>query len=332
MTSKWIVVAGVNLLLVLSGCNRHEETNEESATSSARVPVKISQLNKSNIESVVSAIGRTDALRKEKIFSPISGRVITLKVLEGSSVHTGDIILTIRTKETQAAIEGAEALMRIASTTEEKLKAQRALVLADSLQPHISIKAPFDGLIASRNVTEGELVGEQTELLTIIDPATIVFIADVSINSIAAIHPDLPARIKFPQLQTDLIDAVVEAINPQADAQSQSVKIRIRFQNLSVKQRYLIKSNITGTCYIITGSHKDVFAVNRSVLLHDDETNAYSLIAMTNDSLAKIIPVTVGIQTDSLVEISSDILHAGMTIITIGHYALTDSTRVTIEQ
>jgi membrane fusion protein, multidrug efflux system len=332
MTSKWIIVASTSLLLIWFGCNRHKETDEETAKTDARVPVKISQLTKNNIESVVSAVGTTDALRKEKIFSPVSGRVTALRVLEGSSVHTGDVMLILRTKEAQAAIEGAEALIRIASTDEEKQKAQRALALADSLQPQIAIKAPFDGLIASRNVTEGERVGEQTELLTIIDPATIVFIADIPISSIAAIHPDLPARIRLPQQPTDLIDAVVEAINPQAETQSQSVKVRLRFQNMSDRQRILIKSNIPGTSYIITGSHRDVFVVNRSVLLHDDETNAYSLIVMTGDSLAKIIPVMVGIQTDSLVEVKSDLLHAGMTIITVGHYALTDSTRVTVEQ
>jgi multidrug efflux pump subunit AcrA (membrane-fusion protein) len=329
MIFKWITTISVFLFLVLPGCNKSKET-EENSTTDARVSVKITRLDKGTIESVVTASGTTDALRKEKIFSPVAGRIIALKVLEGSQVHTGDVMLILRTKEAQAAFEGAQALMRNASTEQQKQEGQHALKLADSLQPQISVRARFDGVVASRNITEGELVSEQTELLTIIDPSTIVFIADIPINSIASIHPNLPTRIKFPQL-TGLIDAVVDAVNPQADAQSQSVKVRLRFIGLTDVQQKLLKSNIPGTVNIITGAHHDVFVVDRTAVLHDDEANTYSLVIMTDDSLAKVIPITFGIQTDSLVEVKSDLLHAGINIITQGQYALTDSTRVTVE-
>ena len=332
MIFKWLTTVSIFLLLVLIGCNKSKENNEETAESDARVPVKISQLNKSNIESIVAAAGFTDALRKEKIFSPIAGRVIALKVLEGSHVHTGDVLLILRTKEAQAAIEGAQALMRNASTEQQKQEARRALALADSLQPQIFVRARFDGVVASRNVTEGELVGEQTELLTIIDPSTIVFIADVPINSLADIHPGLSARIKFPELFINQVDAIVDAVNPQAETQSQSVKVRLRFVNLSGNQQKILKSNLPGTAHIVIGIHRDVFAVNRSVVLHDDEANTYSMVIMTDDSLARVIPVSIGIQTDSLMEVQSELLHTGINIITQGQYALTDSTKVTVEQ
>ena len=321
----------VFLFLVLFGCNKPKE-NEGNSTTDARVPVKVSHLEKGTIESVVTASGTTEAIRKEKIFSPIAGRVIALKVLEGSQVRTGDVLLILRPKEAQAAFEGAQTLMRNASTDQQKHEAQRALVLADSLQPQIYIRSRFDGVVASRNVTEGEFVGEQTELLTIIDPTTIVFIADVPITSISRIYQNLPAQIEFSQFANGFFDAIVDAINPQAEAQSQSVKVRLHFRNLTDAQQKILKSNIPGTVNIITGTNNNVFVVNRSVVLHDDEANTYSLVVMTDDSLAKVVPITIGIQTDSLIEVKSDFLRGGMNIITQGQYTLTDSTKVTVEQ
>ena len=331
MIFKRISTISIFLFLVLLACNKPKENEENSATD-ARVPVKVSHLDKGTIESVVSAAGFTDALRKEKIFSPVAGRIIALKVLDGSQVHTGDVMIILRTKEAQATFEGAQTLLLNASTEQLKQEARRALTLADSLQPQIYVRARFDGVIASRNVTEGELVGEQTELLTIIDPTTIVFIADVPINSISQIHQNLPARIKFSQFTSGLVDAIVDAVNPEADAQSQSVKVRLHFHGLTNPQQKLLKSNIPGTVNIITGSQQNVFVVERSTVLYDDEANTYSLVIMTDDSLAKVVPVIIGIQTDSLVEIRSDLLREGMNIITEGQYALTDSIRVTVER
>jgi multidrug efflux pump subunit AcrA (membrane-fusion protein) len=332
MTTKWIPIAAVCVILGIYGCRKQNEADEETSSGKVCVPVKIHQLAQKDIESVITASGMTDALRKEKIVSPLAGKIIALNVLEGSHIHTGDVLCVIRTKEAQASVEGARTLMRNASTDRQRDDARRALALADSLQPQITIRASFDGIVASRNVTEGEVVGEQAELLTIIDPTTIVFIADLPIGDISKIQTGLSANIRFPQFPTMSINASVDAINPQAETQSQSVKVRLRFRHLADGQQKLLKANTPGTTDIITDTHRNVLVVDRSVLLHDDEGNAYSLVVMTSDSLAKIIPIRIGIQSDSTVEVMSDLLRAGMNIITEGQYALTDSTKVTIEQ
>jgi multidrug efflux pump subunit AcrA (membrane-fusion protein) len=331
MISKYSTIAGVFFLFLVVGCDRQKEESENSVATNVRVPVRISHIFKGNIESTVTATGMTDAIRKEKVFSPIAGRVISLRVLEGSPVHAGDVMLILRTKEAQATIEGAQALLRSATTERQKEEAQRAQELADSLQPEILVKASFDGIVASRSITQGEFVADQAELLTLIDVSTIVFMADVPISSISSIHPGLPARVRFPQLSIGQVSAVVDAISPEADLQSQSVKVRLRYRSLTGTQQRLLIANVPGTAEIITGSHRNVLLTDRSTLLHDDETDTYSIVTMTQDSVARVIPVTAGLQTDSLVEVHSDLLHPGETVIVRGQYALTDSTRVRVE-
>ena len=329
VTLKCLTIVG--LFLLLPGCNRQKGDAEDSS-GNVRVHVRISRLASGDIESTVTGAGSTDVLRREKVLSPVAGRVLSLKVLEGSPVRAGEVMVILRTREAQATIEGARALMRSATTERQREEARRALALADSLQPQISLRAGFNGVIASRNVTEGELVSDQTELLTLIDLSSVVFIADVPINSGSSVRVGLPARVRFPQLAATEFPAVVDAVSPQAEALSQSVKVRLRFGALRPDQRRLLKANIPGTAWIVTGVHRNTLIVRRSALLHNDESDAYSVVIMTEDSVARVVPVTIGVQADSLVEVRGEALRAGQNVIIQGQYALTDSTRVTVEQ
>jgi multidrug efflux pump subunit AcrA (membrane-fusion protein) len=324
-----LALAALAALLALAGCSRPAEDSSDAPAANLRVPVSVRGLVRGSIEADVIAVGNTEALRREKVLSPVAGRVVSLKVLEGSFVHAGDVMVVLRTREAQATLEGADALLRAAATQRERAEAERARSLADSVQGQVLIRASFDGVVAARAAAEGELVGEQTELLTLIDPATIVFMADVPASNIAGIRPGLAARILLARSAAGGIDATVDAVSPEADAQSQSVKVRLRFRALSPDERRLLKSNLAGTARIITELRRNVLLVGRSALLHDDETDGYSVVIMTDDSLARIVPVTLGARTDSLVEIRSPALREGQKVITQGQYALAESTRVT---
>ena len=72
------------------------------------------------------------------------------------------------------------------------------------------------------------------------------------------------------------------------------------------------------------------FLVPKAALLRNDVNDTYTVVTITADSLSLAIPVTVGVMTDSTAEISGRSVSAGMPVITAGHYALADSTRVTV--
>jgi multidrug efflux pump subunit AcrA (membrane-fusion protein) len=315
----------------LSACRRHEseDEREDAPARNALVPVAFDRVFRGNFESAVGAVGSIEALRREKVLSPVAGRIVRLNVLEGSRVRSGEVLLTLRTREAQAAIDGAQSLLASASTERQKEEARRALALADSLQPHVSVRASLNGIVATRSVAEGELVAEQAELLTLIDPSTIVFIADVPLGSINAVRPGLSAIVQFPQIPDIRAGAVVDAIEPQAQTQSQSVKVRFTFRGVADRDRQRIRTGVPGVVRIITGTHRNVLLVRKSALLHDDESDTYSVVTVTPDSLALNVSVNVVAQNDSLAEIESASLVPGRPVITRGQYALADSTHVT---
>lgn len=318
-------------LLLIEGC-RQKQSDDESSQSAAKavVAVKVDAVSERDAFIVVDAIGKTDALRKEKSYAPIAGRIIIFKALEGTEVKKGDVLTIIQTKESEATILGAESMLRSAVTSEQKSEAKHILELARSTQNSINICAKFDGVVSTRSVSEGELVAENAELFTIVDLSTIDFLADVPLRDVSSVQRGERASVSFQSLPAKQFPAIVDAINPQTDIQSQTVKVRLRFSTLNNSILSLLRTEMVGTAQITTGVRRHALFVPKAALLRNDEDNSYSVVTVTADSLAKIVPVIVGTSDEYSAEIRNEQLRAGMMIVTEGNYALTDSTRLSV--
>ncbi len=321
--------AALLLACALGACSHRSSGDEESEQAPPpRVPVKLAPVRQGDVALTVSATGHTDALRKEKILSPVAGRVVSLRALEGTAFRTGDLMAVIRTKESQAAITGAEALLRAAANPQQQTEARRALALAESSQGAVELHAKFNGVVAGRAVAEGELVAENAELFTLVDLTTLVFLADVPLAALRAVHAGQHALVGFTGLPSVALPAIVEAISPGSDPQSQTVRVRLRFPDGAGMARTVVKTDMTGSAAIVTGMHRGALLVPRRALLRNDENDTYTVVCVGPDSLARAVPVTVGTLTDSTAEITGG-LQEGTAVVTEGNYALADSSRVT---
>ncbi len=325
---KTIFLVAAACAVAVSGCSRSSPGGEEGSAPKATVAVDIISLSRGTVATVVEATGRTQALRKQKAVAPFAGRIIHLNAIEGTRLTKGMVILSIRPKESQAAMMGAESMMRDAATEAERIEARRSLALAESSQTVVQIRAGIGGTVASRNVSEGDDVAEGAELVTLVDLQTMAFVADVPLDVVRAVHPGQQCVVRLTGGGGRVIPAIVEAINPQTDGVSQSVGVRARFVRLSSSEKAFLKADEGGTISIVTGQHRNVFVVPRAALLRNDESNTTSVKVMASDSLACTIAVTPGILTDSTAEISGAGLQEGMKIVVRGNYALEDSTKL----
>lgn len=328
-----IVCFVVLCLLPIVGCRpKVQDDDENKPAVKSVVSVKVEKIQIHDAIVAVSAIGKTDALRKEKMFSPIAGKITALKVNEGSEVRRGDVVAVIQSKESNAAITGAEATLHSATTPKSKDEAERVLQLARSTQNSVKVFAKFDGVVSTRSVSEGEFVAENGELVTIIDLSTIDFLADVPVRDVASIKTGQQAAVRFQSFPAKEFPALVDAINPQTDVQSQTVKARLRFPASSIVETSHLRTDIIGTATIVTGIRHHAFFVPKTAVLRDDENSTYAIVVLTEDSLSLALPVSINPGTDSLVEVAGKGLREGMLVITEGNYALADSTRVTVSR
>ena len=317
-------------LTAISCAKKTASEEEEGGDVKATVAVKTTSLHRGDMATVVESVGKVDALRKQKLFSPVAGRVTSLKAFEGATVAAGEVLATIQTKESQAAIVGAEALVRSATSPERKAEAQKVLDLAKASENSVAIRASFSGTVSTRSISEGEFVSENAELFTVIDFSTLVFVADVPARELSSLSVGQRAAIVLQSLAGKELQAIVEAINPQTDFTSQTMKVRMKFAGQTSHSMKLLKTDMIGTARIVTGLHRGVFIAPKSAVLRNDETNAYSVVTFNADSLALSLSVEIEGMTDSTVAIKNHGLKEGMSIITEGNYALADSTRITV--
>ncbi|MDB5051782.1 MAG: heavy metal efflux rane fusion protein CzcB family protein [Fibrobacteres bacterium] len=328
-------------LILLAACGRQAKNAGEGGGGESGAPpvvnVKVDSLITGVAEDALLATGRTDVLKKEKVASPVAGKLLAIKVAEGATVKPGEVVAVVRTRESESALEGAQALQREARSDAEKREAQHALELALATQSTLSLRAKQGGVVANRLVQEGEQIAESESLLTILDLSTLDFRAEVPIAGIGRILVGQEASITLQGLPGTAFPARVAAILPQVQSTSQSLPVRMRFTDPgagkgesagAVATRKLLKADMSGEARIILSRRADALLAPKPALLRNDETGEYTLAIVGEDSVAHILKVKPGAAQGDRVEVSGEGLHPGLKVVVQGQYGLADSTRV----
>jgi HlyD family secretion protein len=153
-----------------------------------------------------------------------------------------------RLVEGQAALRLAESNLKKIEAAEQEVEAARAQVaaanaalgVAEIQLGHTELKAPFTGMILSRNVEPGEVVAPGREVLTLSDLSRVdvkVFVGETEIGKIA---PGRPVDVKIDTFPDKTYPGQVAYISPQAEF---TPKI-IQTQKERVKLVYLVKVSV----------------------------------------------------------------------------------------
>ncbi len=319
LIALWAIVG----LVWLEGCGSHNEDEEKEIR--PRAPVQVAAVVRGAINDIVRSTGSFQVLRDERIKATAGGSVERVLVLEGDAVRKGQVLVTILSQESNAAIVGAEQLLEKAATKTDSTRAEQALHLARKFAAVARITAPFAGSIVRRFVAEGELVGQGNDLVEIVDPRTEYFLASVPLRQIASLHKDQPASVTIPTMKVDPLQGTVEAINPATDPNSQSVQVRISLMSIPPT----VTPGTFGNVAITIGRHTSVLLVPEPAVFHDDELNRDIVWRVQGDSIALVTQVATGLRDSSQVEIFSG-LKSGDVVATVGGYGLPDSTDVSV--
>ena len=312
-------------LAIFFGCS--SKSGESDADVKPRATVEVAPAILGSVNDVVSSTGSFQVLRDEHIRSTINGKIEKVLVLEGDSVKKGQVLVTIVSQESNAAIVGAEQLLNQAASETDRDRAERALRLAEGTAAIAKITAPFSGAIIHRFVTEGELVSQGGDLVEIVDPDTKYFLANIPLNYVSEVRKGLPAAVTIPAMEIPALRGSVQAVNPATDPNSQSVQVRISLNSIPA----LVTSGTFANVQIKVGQHKSVVLVPKPAVFHDDELNQYFVWRIQGDSLALVTRVTIGLADSSSFEVTSG-LKPGDIVATVGGYGLPDSTQVTVSK
>ncbi len=315
------ILLPIFLAAILYGCS----SKKDDADIRPRATVEAAHAGIGNIDETVNTTGTFEVLRDEKVKSTIAGKVQKVFVLEGDAVGKGQVLATVLSQESNAAITGAEQLVTRARTEAERKQAEAALHLAEQTAAVADITAPFSGIVIRRFVTEGELVGQGADLVEMTDPTTEYFVANVPVNYIGSIKTGQSAVVSIPSSDLESITGTVQAINPATDPNSQSVQVRVGFKAVP----NAVPAGTFGNIVIKIGEMRGVVLVPRQAVYLDDELDQYFVWRIQGDSLALLTRVQVGFSDSLHMQITSGV-KPGDVVATVGGYGLPDSTYVTV--
>jgi multidrug efflux pump subunit AcrA (membrane-fusion protein) len=213
ITRSFAITAFVALLV---GCDNKETANKKEDEAKPKQDENIVNLAKANLELVtiktepalkggleltLKAAGRvSDNLNKTaKVASTLEGRLIKLNFDLNDHVKAGDVLGLVQTPEL--------------------------------LGKPLELKAPIDGVITERKSTVGELVGKETEIYTISDPADLWVIAEIKERDIGAIEVGQDASFTVLAYPDEGFHGKVVLLGNRVEAESRTMEVRIEVQN-----------------------------------------------------------------------------------------------------
>ncbi len=319
----WCRAAFLVGALAAAGCGPRDQGSGAEAEPTAVVHVRVAAVESRVIPSQVTAPGQWRAINEIAIPAPFAAVVESLRPHAGDHVRAGETIGVLVTRESRAAVRGAELMLRQAHDPAASAEATRALELARHDLVRVPLVAGGSGLVIRRGAEPAAEIAEGGELLAIVPEHDLVFEAHVAPAEAGRVAPGQPARITMEGLPP--VAASVQRRLPGAGAGDQTALILLAPRGPApegILDRF-------GTAAIETGAPRRSLAVPDSALAEDDLTGEIRVARVDSSGVAIWTAVRLGSAAGGWHELLAPPLAPGTMLVISGQRGLPDSTRVT---
>ncbi len=225
----------------------------------------------------------------------------------------------------EQAFDAAEARYKKAKAGDTQARfaisrAEASLKLAEVNLEYSFIRAPFDGVILTKNADEGEIVAPfgaatnaKAAVASMADLSSLMVEVDVSEASLEKVRIGGAVEIRLDAFTNERFPGTVHTIVPTADRSKATVLTKIKFDTLdprilpemSAKVAFLSRR-------LADDEHTPVLAVPRSAIVHSGEK---TYVFVVNDARAHLTPVEEGRSWDNLVEIISGLKEGDLVVL-----------------
>jgi RND family efflux transporter MFP subunit len=350
---------------VLSFCKQQQKPEAKGqAETFGAAPVKVFKAARMKISEKLFYTGTIEAWQKINLTPEAGGKIARILVNEGDRVGKGQVLaeldveaITLQFKQAEAAQAVAQANFNNTRTNLERMErlfkekavsdqqyeqvklgydsakaqldqAQAAVNLAQHSLDVSIIKAPFSGVIASRNAEVGDVInpmmggfspGSAGGVLTLMDFSRVKIKVDISGADIPLIQKGQAARLRVPTIPGQEFNGTVQVVNLAANPQTKQFGIEVSADNPD----QVLRPGTFGEIIIEVHSHENALVVPQKAVLE----NKYIFIAQDGKAAKK--EITLGLQNTTMVEVSSGIAEGDL-VIAEGNFGLQDGAPIEI--
>lgn len=227
--------------------------------------------------------------------------------LAATGVATGQRLDEAKSELALAEATAAVAAARVAS-------AEAAIERATSLLDRVTIKAPFDGLVAVRDVDPGDLATTDRTLMRVIAIDVVRTVVSVGERDYAKVTVGTPAEVRVDAYPDRFFDGVVVRVAPILDERTRSGDVEVDIAN----PKGLLKPGMTARVTLTLGERPDVTVVPVASLM--EAGGRTTLMVVDGDPPAAAVrEVVPGVSDGDVVEIA-DGLEPGDRVVTLGNH------------
>ena len=354
------VTCSVLAVLLAVSCSKGNEKN--AVYEKKPVRVKVESIKRGVLIRVLSYKGTVFPWQQANIGPDISGRVKRIYKKPGDTVQKDQLLaeldtttIKLQSNQAEAALEATRAAQKDALLNFQRLKklfeknavslmqlekAELALEAAQTNEQSAAaglevikhnlknsiMRAPFSGIITSKNMEEGDVInpmmGVNTGILTLMDLKKVKIILDIPSRDIEEIIIGQSCKIKVNTLPDDIFKGKVYSKNLAADIMSKTFKVEVEVNNPDIT----IKAGIFAEVEIEVSRIDNALLLPSGALMTEGDTN---YVILFNQGTAKFRNVKIGRSNDRFFEIL-DGLQEDQLVIVEGNYDLKENTTVTI--
>lgn len=213
-----------------------------------------------------------------------------------------------------------------ATIAENKAALAQAQANVQLLQTQIaqsSLVAPFSGVVTQRLLDPGAFAGPNAAIVRLSQLDTVYVNANVPDEDLGFVHAGTPATFTSTSLPGKMFRGHIYDVNATPTTGTLSYRARIREPNLD----NVLRGGMLVSLVVEKERHPNATVVPRTALfVSDSGSNVYTVV----DGKAKMVPVSVGLETDTLAEVTGSNVKPGMVVITTRPDALQDGSVVAV--
>lgn len=259
---------------------------------------------------VLPGVVESDPARTAAVLTPLSGRLLELKVALGDRVAAGQILAVLDSPDLAQAYDDDDKAADTADLTDKNLRRQEeqfklgtasARDLDQARSDHaqaaaeytrtqarlkaigapaagargtrlLTVRAPVAGSVTSLSVAPGTMLNDPTQpMMTIADLSVVWITAQVPEKDVAAVSKDQAADVALEAYPGKALHGKVLFVSDVIEPDSRRDKVRIAFANPD----YSLKPNMFATVTLQGGKQSRVVLPTAALLMNNDRTSVF---------------------------------------------------------
>lgn len=243
------------------------------------------------MEEVLAVVGTVKAKDEATLFSRVAGKLVENRVQEGDRVTIGQAVALVRRDEVGARYEPAP------------------------------VPSTLNGVVGRVYLDHGAEVGLNTPVVLVVDDSRMLVRADVPERYAGRIILGQRVRVRVAAVNDQVVLGRITRVSPVVDATTRVLSIEVTL----IEPPAILKSGMFASLTLITSSREGALSVPTEALVDGKETAVF----VVQDGKAHRRPVTVGIRSETAVEVRSGVAE-GDSVIVFGLYGLEEGSSVEV--